>query len=324
VSRRRREKPYGKNGGGIGIFTWLLFAVAVAMLIISGANRYKETSVVSNTNQTQVAAEKESESTAVAENTEETKKAQNETEQQTKEETTQAQTTEEQTTEATLSKDEMLKYINEHTDLYTDSLVSLANRYDEAIEMVYNYPENKDEEVKDVDISGDVKEGEIPLFLQFDNRWGRQTYGVNPMGVSGCGPTSVAMVYVGLTGDTSQNPSTIAEFAIENNYYVKGSGTSWSLMTEGAQTLGLSVKQITFKESTMIEELKEGHVMICSVKAGDFADSGHFIVITGYDEEEGGFKVHNSLRTSDSNKVWDFDTLKSQIKAMWVYSYDKE
>ena len=55
----------------------------------------------------------------------------------------------------------------------------------------------------------------------------------------------------------------------------------------------------------------------------NFADSGHFIVITGYDKDQEGFYVHNSLRTSDSKKVWDFDDLKSQIKAMWVYSYDK-
>ena len=312
VSKKRKQKPYSEHSGGVGVLTWLLFAVAVAMLVISGANRY--TSVVSNT------PKETKKETEAVQTVEETK--QKETQEQTQAQTTE-ETTPEPTTEDKLSKKKMLEYINDHKDLYTDSLVSLANRYDEAIEMVYSYPDNKDNEVKDIDISNEVTEGEIPLFLQFDVSWGHQIYGINPMGVSGCGPTSMAMVYVGLTGDTSQNPSTIAQFCLDNGYYVKGAGTSWNLMTKGAQKLGLSVKQISFRESTMASELEKGHVMICSVKAGDFADSGHFIVITGYDKDQEGFYVHNSLRTSDSKKVWDFDDLKSQIKAMWVYSYDK-
>ena len=312
VSKKRKQKPYSEHGGGVGVLTWLLFAVAVAMLVISGANRY--TSVVSNT------PKETKKETEAVQTVEETK--QKETQEQTMAPTTE-ETTQEETTEDKLSKKKMLEYINDHKDLYTDGLVSLANRYDEAIEMVYSYPDNKDKEVTDIDISNEVTKGEIPLFLQFDIRWGHQIYGINPMGVSGCGPTSMAMVYVGLTGDTSQNPSTVAKFCIDNGYYVKGAGTSWNLMTKGAQKLGLSVKQISFRESTMAAELEKGHVMICSVKAGDFADSGHFIVITGYDKDQEGFYVHNSLRTSDSKKIWDFDDLKSQIKAMWVYSYDK-
>ncbi|KIR02680.1 hypothetical protein P261_01495 [Lachnospiraceae bacterium TWA4] len=317
-----------QNGSGIGIFTWILFAVAVAMLLISAVNRYTGTSLLENVNQSKVKESAQVKESTLAKETE--KSTKQETQQETQQESVSESATEtstesqmQESTQDTANTTEMLKYINENESLYTDSLVSLANRYEEAIPMVYEYATNKDEAIENIDISSEYKQGEIPIFLQFDKRWGRKIYGINPMGVSGCGPTSISMVYVGLTGDTTKNPAEVAEFCLENNYYVKGAGTSWKLMTTGAKKLGLNASKVKISKERMISELQDGHVLIASVKAGDFADSGHFIVINSYDESEDGFYVHNSLRTSDSKKVWDYETLKGQFKAMWSYSYEK-
>ena len=46
-----------------------------------------------------------------------------------------------------------------------------------------------------IDITGDYVDSEIPLFIQWDKRWGNFAYGRSgTIGSSGCGPTSLAMV----------------------------------------------------------------------------------------------------------------------------------
>lgn len=54
------------------------------------------------------------------------------------------------------------------------------------------------------------------------------------IGLSGCGPTCLSMVLLALTEDEEATPYEVARFSEENGYYVEGSGTAWSLMTEGA------------------------------------------------------------------------------------------
>ena len=34
----------------------------------------------------------------------------------------------------------------------------------------------------------------VPLFIQWDKRWGYEPYGTSDIGISGCGPTCMAMV----------------------------------------------------------------------------------------------------------------------------------
>ena len=95
---------------------------------------------------------------------------------------------------------------------YPESLVELMERNPEARQFVMDYPEQADRE-EPIDISGDVNAGEIPLFLQWDERWGYETYGGDFLAVTGCGPTCLSMVYSGLSGDTRWNPYEVARMA---------------------------------------------------------------------------------------------------------------
>ena len=54
------------------------------------------------------------------------------------------------------------------------------------------------------------------------------------------------MVVCGLTGDTKWNPYEVAKMAEDNGYYVDGSGSSWELMSSGAEKLGLTVSSVIF------------------------------------------------------------------------------
>ncbi|MFR1684146.1 MAG: hypothetical protein ACLSV3_04465, partial [Roseburia sp.] len=77
---------------------------------------------------------------------------------------------------------------------YPDSLIQLYEKNEEARQFVLDYKKNGNNE-QPIDISSDVTDGKIPLFLQWDERWGYRTYGDNFLAITGCGPTALYMVY---------------------------------------------------------------------------------------------------------------------------------
>ncbi len=74
---------------------------------------------------------------------------------------------------------------------------------------------SKMKDASPADTIGEVAAGEIPLLLQWDERWGYSVYGDNMIAVNGCGPTAVAMVVSGLLCDPSVTPYKVAKFAEE-------------------------------------------------------------------------------------------------------------
>ena len=56
---------------------------------------------------------------------------------------------------------------------------------------------------------------------------------------------------------------------------------------------------------------------VCSMSEGDFTAAGHFIVIYGYDSE--GFLVNDPNCVARSRQHWSWDSLRGQIKNMWLY-----
>ena len=75
-----------------------------------------------------------------------------------------------------------------------------------------NYPYMKDAAFS-IDLSDCLKDGTVPLLMQWDERWGYESYGSGLIGWTGCGPTCLSMAAVGLTGDTGWNPAKVAAFS---------------------------------------------------------------------------------------------------------------
>ncbi len=201
---------------------------------------------------------------------------------------------------------------------YPESLIKLYEKNPEARQFVLDYKDHTQDN-SPIDISSDVKSGEIPLFLQWDERWGYKKYGDDFLAITGCGPTSLSMVYVGLTGDTDMNPYEMAKKAQNDGYYVSGSGSSWSMMTGLAEELGLSASELGMDESTVKSKLRDGHPIICIMGPGDFTTTGHFIVLTGV-SDDGEIEVNDPNSKENSEKNWKFSKISSQIRDMWVYS----
>ncbi|MBE5945834.1 MAG: hypothetical protein E7259_02685 [Lachnospiraceae bacterium] len=201
---------------------------------------------------------------------------------------------------------------------YPESLINLYENNPETKDFVLNYKYYKDEDY--IDISNDIHEGQIPLFLQWDERWGYKSYGNDFLAVTGCGPTCLSMVYCGLTGDNTYNPYEVAKLAEERGYYVEGNGSSWEMMSSLANFMGLSVHEVIFDEAHIIQELTEGRPIICVVGAGHFTKEGHFIVMYGLDEN-GNILIHDPNSKINSKQSWSLEDIMSEILNLWSYSY---
>ncbi len=228
-------------------------------------------------------------------------------------------TVEEDLTDLSQAEREIAEYANKNGYYlrdYTEDLIALYEKNEEARQFVLDYPLKKDMDF-DIDLSEYSNTDTVPLFMQWDDRWGYSEYAGKVLGISGCGPTCLSMVSVYLTKDTSKNPKWMAEFATEKDYYENGSGSKWTLMSQGAQQLGLNVRELSLDEERMAENLEAGHPIICILGPGDFTDSGHFIVLTGY--RDGGFVINDPNSLANSRKIWTFEELRGQIRALWVY-----
>ena len=200
---------------------------------------------------------------------------------------------------------------------YPQELMDMLELNQETLDFVQDYPNRVQYQGKPIDLSGDYISGKVPLLLQWDKRWGYDSYGNSNIGLAGCGPTCMAMIYLYLTGDTDANPRTMAKFADDNGYHTPD-GTAWAFWTEGAEQLGLTGEALSLNERAMKRVLDDGGVIVCSMRPGDFTTTGHFIVIRGYDKK--GFYVNDPNRRSTSEKQWTYDRLQGQIKNLWAIS----
>ena len=158
----------------------------------------------------------------------------------------------------------------------------------------------------------------VPLFLQWDPQWGYFDYGGNLLGLSGCGPTTLAMAAYYFTGDPNMNPLTLAQFALDNGYRYPGNGTAWSFMSDGARQLGLRSRVLGLSEWAMADALENGELIVCIMAPGKFTTSGHYILLTGY--QDGNFTVNDCNSVTRSQRTWTYDEICGEILNLWAIS----
>lgn len=200
-------------------------------------------------------------------------------------------------------------------DAWPEELVELFEKNPETEEFVLNYPLLKDEETT-VDLGTYRYNEEVPLLMQWDPQWGYTDYGGSPMGLSGCGPTCLSMVCIYLLEDTKYDPKYVAQFSKQNGYCVPGNGSAWTLISQGGEQLGLDVTEIPLDKNRVLRNLEVGNPVVMIMGPGDFTTSGHFIVVTGC--QDGKLKINDPNSAALSEKLWEFDDIKSQIRNLWV------
>lgn len=218
----------------------------------------------------------------------------------------------------TEAEEKIAKFAKAHglaVEAWPEDLISLLKANPDTEDFVLNYPLLKDTE-QAIDLTEYENCGEVPLLFQWDTRWGYAQYGDSVMGLSGCGPVCLSMVCLYLLKDSSYDPLFIADFSREKGYCVPGNGSAWTLISEGGVELGLDVVEIPLDESRLIRNLEAGNPIICIMGPGDFTTTGHFIVMTGY--EDGKIKVNDPNSKVRSQTLWEYGEIESQIRNLWV------
>ena len=217
----------------------------------------------------------------------------------------------------------MEAYIAEHgltKESYSADMLEVYQYFPEAREFILGIPLEAGRDSK-ADISGVDRTNGVPLFIQFDDRWGYKMYGDSVLGMSGCGPTCLSMVAYYLTGDSAYTPAYMADFAVKNGYRAE-SGSTWSLFSEGPSLLGLESKEVPLHEGSIAKYVKQGIPVVASVGPGDFTLHGHFLVITGYKDEM--FTINDPFSVENSNTLWSYEKIEGQIKNLWAIYQPEE
>jgi hypothetical protein len=203
-------------------------------------------------------------------------------------------------------------------DLYPAEILEFVIRFPEAMPYVAAYPDfNRTGIEQEIDLSAEAAQNEIPLLIQWDSRWGYYPYGEGLIGYSGCGPTCLSMVSIYLNGWNNNDPLSVANYAQENGYYTKGSGSAWTLMSQACVNFGLNSKELPLDENKINEALDQGKPVILALGAGHFTDNGHFIVLCAHNDN--GFVIHDPNSPENSARPWPYAELKDQIKNIWAF-----
>ncbi len=210
-------------------------------------------------------------------------------------------------------------YYGFNVEEYPERILKLYDKNVDAREFALNYPLEVNKE-HTVDISEFEDVQGVPLFMQWDARWGYNEYGSAVGGLTACGPTCLAMVAYYYKQDPSMNPANMMEFALENNYYVQDRGTAWALMSEGCKEFGLSSEEVPLVETKIQQYLEKGVPIICVVRPGIFTDVGHFMVFVDY--IDGKIKINDPNSYINSSQLWDYDDIKNEISNMWAMFED--
>ena len=198
--------------------------------------------------------------------------------------------------------------------IYSERMKKMVTDFPQTTDYVYYLPELDGTGVE-ADLSHLVGSKEIPLLLQFDSRWGYLPYGSGHIGYTGCGPVCLSMVAIYLTGDATYTPEWMCDFATQEGYCSPGNGTTWTLISEGTEKLGLKAKELPLVKGLITAELDKGNPVIIVVGPGDFTNTGHFLVLTGYDET--GFTMNDPFNAENSNRTWSYAQLEPQILNLW-------
>ena len=66
----------------------------------------------------------------------------------------------------------------------------------------------------------------------------------------------------------------------------------------------------------MTDALEAGNPVILALGAGDFTSSGHYIVLTDY--QDGQFYVNDPNSRIRSEQTWTYEQLEGQIRNIWA------
>lgn len=89
-----------------------------------------------------------------------------------------------------VSQDQRVQQVIDNCEIYPEDILKMLSRNLDMLNFVLEYPEKVGQVFAET--VGEVEGGEVPLLLQYDQRWGYGDYGNSSVAVSGCGPACLA------------------------------------------------------------------------------------------------------------------------------------
>lgn len=255
-----------------------------------------------------------------------------------------------------LDRDEQLAQIAKRANEYTDErLLQLALDEPEAVGFVANY---LDADKSSSTYTDSVTKGSVPKLFDWDERWGYVTYGDGPIAVTGSGPTTLSMAYMGLTGlnnmtaanfaslDTSSQTSTSGTSTTNGSSSSNGSSsTSGSTSSDGttssdstttstgdsaldamikmATGAGLTASQLSVSSSNLTGYLSETSVIAVHLKANSLTDDEHWALAVGVDSD-GSVILFDPTSSSISERTWAAGTIANYSSSFMLLSVTDE
>ncbi|WP_049944461.1 C39 family peptidase [Anaerococcus provencensis] len=202
------------------------------------------------------------------------------------------------------------KWVYDNFDDLDNIDAYLAGNDEDTIEFVYNMNNGLTNFPYTPGQSVDL-ERKTPYYIQWDNRWAYNKLGNRNIGISGCGPTSMAMILSRLKKDNSITPDKIAKDA---QNYMGNEGISWNFFYDGAKKYDYEIEDVALNEEAMKKALEKGPLLV-SVNRGYFTLFGHIFVIDSY--KDGKFIINDPNSLRNSKIEWTFDQISNQIVKIW-------
>lgn len=212
--------------------------------------------------------------------------------------------------ESWLGENPKAKWVYDNFDDLDNIDAYLAGNDEDTIEFVYNMNNGLTNFPYTPGQSVDL-ERKTPYFIQWDNRWAYNKLGNRNIGISGCGPTSMAMILSRLKKDNSITPDKIAKDA---QSYMGNEGISWNFFYDGAKKYDYKIEDVALNEEAMKKALEKGPLLV-SVNRGYFTLFGHIFVIDSY--KDGKFLINDPNSLRNSKIEWTFDQISNQIVKIW-------
>lgn len=211
---------------------------------------------------------------------------------------------------------------------YSQDMINMFVQFPDAYDFITQWPwYDLDQVERDYppyeypDISGEISKVVVPKLYQWDTRWGYRDYCGKMFGATGSGPTCVSIAAIYFLGNTDLTPAWIMDYAINNSFCdVNGGGTYRTLISTGANNLGIDVVQITVEEDRVKRNLDVGNLVVCSMGSGLFSntyETEHYIIITGYSDE--GFTIIDPASRTRTEQKWTWEGLATSMNIPWVY-----
>lgn len=201
---------------------------------------------------------------------------------------------------------------------------TMINQFSNQINSIKNSINNIKSQIDSClsNINGIVLEGSVLAQHEFVNYYQtdyQESYGYgSTIASAGCGPTSMAMVLTYLKGETI-DPVETANWSLNNGHRVKNNGTAWSFFNAISKEYGVESKQMGVSRSNITSSLQDGKMVIMVVGPGHFTNGGHYIVLTGMNED-GSINVADPNSRAKSEKTWDMSVFLNEGRQMWSFS----